>query len=597
MQLKRRKMNTNIIMLAICIIILFAIPLIGIGDRGVPFVFNDEYGYWATASYLNGFNWGEIISKIPYYSFGYGVLLAVIVAIAPSMGIAYKIALAFNGVWLVMAFLFLWKSCKYMFPKLSDTRAQLIAFTSTLFCSNYVQAHFTWPECFLYMLFCMCVYLVIKITYTRSRFSVYLLAIAATVSYYIHQRTISILIATCLVVVILLIKRKIKLVDFILMLLIMAAIYVVGAFCKGKVIANVWSSGEGALGSDISSQSNKFSYILTWNGFLDLVLSFLGKYYYVMAASFFVVPIAVSGLIKRVIHSIKNKRLSDDAVISIFLVVSLILTIGVNAFFYIIPGNLTHFVYGRYTDNVLGPFMMIGIVYLITKTLSSKEVVAHIGILIFSTIAIVLSFYRFGVHFQAPCNAVGVAYFVNEKDIDIYIGNTVILIVGLLFVLISTKVKNTGAKILFVSLILNASMIYTGLTAYDMYVGEDKKIISNAEEQAKIIANVVESNENVTVCAIMPDHSYGYPIRYAGIVLQYELGPRKVYPIDCTSFYLNDEPISVDSYPGIVYFVHSDFIDIPGMRYVTGNEDYSILISEKDEDLFECFDKLGYITK
>ena len=76
-----------------CIVIfLLIIPFLHISVRSLPYVYNDEFGYWVSAAHMVGMDWSEVFSIIPYYSYGYGFILALITSPAfLMMYSAYKL--------------------------------------------------------------------------------------------------------------------------------------------------------------------------------------------------------------------------------------------------------------------------------------------------------------------------------------------------------------------------------------------------------------------------------------------------------------------------------------------------------------------------
>ena len=58
--------------LILCSILVVIIPLANIRYFNGLSLLNDEFGYWATAGYLNGFRWDDLIQLTPYYASGYG---------------------------------------------------------------------------------------------------------------------------------------------------------------------------------------------------------------------------------------------------------------------------------------------------------------------------------------------------------------------------------------------------------------------------------------------------------------------------------------------------------------------------------------------
>ena len=89
-------------------------------------ILNDEFGYWAHAASAVGYDWKELISETPYYSWGYSIWLIPIIAILPTPLLWYKAAILLNVVFLLISYYLCYQSGSKLFPQISDKIMALI---------------------------------------------------------------------------------------------------------------------------------------------------------------------------------------------------------------------------------------------------------------------------------------------------------------------------------------------------------------------------------------------------------------------------------------------------------------------------------------
>lgn len=78
-------------------LLVFIINIRHLGSIEFFTVLDDEFGYWGNAAYLAGLDWSGVISEIPYYSYGYSLLLVPLFFIFDNPIHMYKAAIILNG--------------------------------------------------------------------------------------------------------------------------------------------------------------------------------------------------------------------------------------------------------------------------------------------------------------------------------------------------------------------------------------------------------------------------------------------------------------------------------------------------------------------
>ena len=82
--------------LSLFAVIIFCIFGYGIGKIYGMSIYPDEFGYWANAAQAAGYDWREITSLGPYYSYGYSLPLFPVLKFAGDGVAAYRIAVFMN---------------------------------------------------------------------------------------------------------------------------------------------------------------------------------------------------------------------------------------------------------------------------------------------------------------------------------------------------------------------------------------------------------------------------------------------------------------------------------------------------------------------
>lgn len=573
--IKREENNKNRIMILVVFIVLLLVPFLHISVRGLPYVYNDEFGYWASAAWFLGKDWSEVFSIIPYYSYGYGVILALLMAAVENMQDAYRLAVALNGLWLALSFVFLYKSALEIYPTVKKRNLIFVSAAATLFSSNFAQVNYTWPETFLFLLFCVQFYFIVKIARNPSSLKLIILAIVTAYSFCVHQRTLGIVVAVVVLVLILLIQKRISFRQIICFILPFTVGIMIIVICKSKVIENIWLNSSVTSGNNFSGQVSKVALIFSLEGIRNIILSFLGKVYYVFAATFFLVPFAVNTILRKWIFlKKKESNISFEVWIGIFLILALVFTIGINTLGMILPGNVTHIVYGRYTDNILGPFLLIAVIEFCRNRIDIKESIFYIVVYVLLSLSVYYSLDIYDVVFQAAINNAGIAYIVETGHIELAKGFIFVVGVWLMLHLIKKFVNNEKHTLTIISIALIAIFFVIGQKTYKKFeLDWSADSISNMEN-AQMIQELCEAYGDLEIYVIS-NIPWSFASLYPGNGIQFLLPDYKIHNVD-----INDIE-SVEWPDNAVILVHRSLGGIEGFSIVNVDGTYELLISNK----------------
>ncbi len=374
----------NRVLKIVCCVILMIAAGYKIFDLSTIHVLYDEFGYTATAAYYNGYDWSSVAEHSAYYSYGLGLLLAVIMRISNgNMILYYRLCIGMNILLLVISFIIACEIGKKLFDSVPEYIVILAAFGISFYSNTLVQTNILWTETLLYFLFWVSCWLLLK-AFESSKLKYFIgLAVCNVYMYMVHQRTLAIIIASFMIVVGWgIIKKEFKSIIFFNGILLVC-LYI-SYLLKSDVQNNLW--GMEILSKDVNDYGGQLSKVIeiitSWEGMKAFLLSFSGKVYYIFAASLMIVNGHLSGLGQL----IKEKK-SKDLGIYIYIILCLCGAIGISAIFMLHGNRQDTLIYGRYTEYVIGPVLLIGLLFLWEHKVSKKVfALTNIGFVVASVL-------------------------------------------------------------------------------------------------------------------------------------------------------------------------------------------------------------------
>lgn len=277
-------------------------------NRTIPFIYNDEYGYWASAAYFAGYDWSNIVSITSYYGYGYGFILSILLRVFPTSQQAYSAALVLNGVWWTGSFICIYKAARLLFPEKRKEIVKTVCFTAMLFPACIANMYYTWPEMLLVFLYSLNFLLMAYLKQSQKKMFYCVCIILINIyMYMVHQRTIGVVLVSCVCVLYICWRDMSPKKSLVCVLLIL-----VGFTCqlciKSNVINELWNNSSTVEGNNYSGQIEKLGNMLSLYGIWNFILSFVGKSYYVWISSFLFVFVALNQCIRSFVHFLKKKK-------------------------------------------------------------------------------------------------------------------------------------------------------------------------------------------------------------------------------------------------------------------------------------------------
>lgn len=390
--------NRRLYVFGVCLLV-FCIFQSSIGNIYGFSLYPDEFGYWASAARVRGYDWSRIASLGSYYSFGYSLILMPIVLVFGAGVTAYRAAVAVNYAMVAGCFLLLLKiadritdtgsiksdkkvaSGVLQADEIIDIRDCIICAIGAFYPPLVMYSQMTMVETEIVFLYILLSYLVTEFAYKPGVLKLIFGVITCIYMYSVHMRTIGVVIAT-MVIYMAIGLSDIRLRRYIILLLILATLAVlVFVIIKRKVIAGVfaYASSDELKINDYGSQMWKIRHILTPKGFGEFITELLGKVYYLVISSLGMLLPAVSFGIKGVFGVVRsfrdNKKTKKNSGINcvngshylgVFLLLCVAAEIAISAIYMHGSDRADSLFYGRYDEFLLPVVIVSGIYELLT---------------------------------------------------------------------------------------------------------------------------------------------------------------------------------------------------------------------------------------
>lgn len=435
-KIKQILAKNYILFIGICVIILVSTRYL---DRlNYPAVLNDEFGYWANAASLAGYDWKGLISETPYYSYGYSLfLLPIICFFSPIYW--YKVGIILNIVMLCFSYLICYKVSRKIYVDCEIKVLQLISLIVILFPSNIVYAQETWTETILYLLMWIVAYGLMKLEEKFSWLFFILLNFILAFMYMVHARSIAIVGITVLFEIIILKLHKKKYILFLLAIIIIGTVYVVNDQIKNIIIDNYYlnssTSDINNVGLDSGTITKYINRALEYGK--QIVLSFGYKLIFMIVASGMTLGFGIYNICKDIFVCIKEKGYFKATIVKGWILLSFLGELFICAIqMYNFESRKDIVVYSRYFENALGPLLLMSLVCIYLNSRENRwiHIIQDIIVLVFIPRIITIIIKAEGF-FNGICSPVmgGFYDFVeNREELSTVILSIVFLISGII---------------------------------------------------------------------------------------------------------------------------------------------------------------------
>lgn len=532
------ELQKNVILKAILVIFIFIFNMRNISSLDMPAIVGDEFGYWANAATFAGYDWSGLASSLSsYYSYGYGFILAILIKIAPSMQNAYSMAIVLNCILASGAFLLLSLSLENMCLNVDRRLIIISSAMVVMYPSIQHNTQFAWSETVLFSVFSIIACLFAKYVNEKKKKYILLLILGVTYLYMIHQRSIGVFAVTVFFIICISCldlkaehKSKANAIKIMLLLCVIIVVgLVIGKYIKDSQQSKLWNNMENVefligneeeKGSDVNDYSGqlwKIKALFSLSGVYNFLLSFLGKIFYFGLSSF---GIGYLGLIK-CFHSlyklIKNRGEGEPYEWwTCYIGMAYMAAVIVSAIYFLVPSRIDTIIYGRYSDWLASPIVLIGFLELmfIANTRKIKWVCLFT---VFNEINLLILWYAIKKYdlwfFFGTCSPIGQGFREKMKcDVHwvILMTQVVQLVMIIIFLLSSIKKE----KLKRITSVITVSMMWYFITKsaidYDINMGN--------KEEMKYLASEINKQHADNIVYYMADdvgeHWHIYSIQF-----------------------------------------------------------------------------------
>jgi hypothetical protein len=497
-------LDRKIIILAVLSLIVLLVHIDNIWNMSIPTIMDDEYGYWGNAAYLVGINWSSTVSKIPYYSFGYSLLLIPFFLTSSNTIFMYKAAILLNGIMASASFLICYDIANKIIKNRNQYFVIMVSFLISMYPTYIAYSNIAWSECLLMFVCWMLTWFFLNL---KENTSIYVLVLLGTLSgyiYMVHQRTIGILAASIIVILVMKKNDKINTKQFLCFWIALIITFLVHINLKNNIQSNLWLNNLAAQINDYSGQIVKIKELLTLGGILKALKVFLGQVFYLGASTFLLFYYGFYELLQKVMKPIlgnfrtKDVHKNDNFYMYMFILISISFSILISVIFFINPIRTNEFVFGRYSEIIIGPAMLVGFAYLSNKENISNRVFIIIAAG-FSIVSVIVNIIikTSGI---IECQTVDiVGLFAGCSSLGIFFSTLLAIFICRLLI-ISIKSKNT-ILINFTILIISCICMFFGIKDSDSIAQQNLDRI----KISKVVDTIKTEKEQLPIYFLMAD--------------------------------------------------------------------------------------------
>ncbi|MCL2335812.1 MAG: hypothetical protein FWC60_00140, partial [Firmicutes bacterium] len=475
-------------MLVTFIVALLVIRLLYIANMHVPYVLDDELGYWGNAAHLAGLNWSSALSFSFYYSYGYSLFLVPLFWLVPAQWL-YQSAIVLNCLFVVGSFLLNYATLSKLFAQLNRLLLMGISFCLCLYPAYIFQSYIAWSEAAILFILSALFFFVVRLFEKPNIFHASVVAFLSFFLYMIHQRNLGILVAVAFMVIFLTFRKTLKRKEFFSFFLVLAVCIVVHSEIKYNLIEPLYA---GNTTNDYVSILANLRTHLNLRGLLLFLQELSGQLFYLGYATFLLFPLGLMKSALETYHIVKDMRakreLSPLQFLYPLLLISAIATICISSLSMLDIARMDHAIYGRYNEPLVLLTASVGFIFLLEKTKGTRySFLASWGLLLITGI---VTYLRFRVYpFTSGFNMANVVSVYPFRVGPYTISNALIfaLIVSLVVAVYLSRPKRRVLRTVIAVAAFSLFFAITGVRAVNMIIVDAQNTNTKLSEITDIV--------------------------------------------------------------------------------------------------------------
>lgn len=482
----------------------------------IPSALNDEIGYLADAAYFAGYDWNGIMADIPYYSFGYSLFLVPLFIVFTSGQYIYIGVWLINTLCLWISFLSLLYISKYLSKTLRWELRIIICLFICLNAYTISMNRYALAESMLFAVFCLMVSVAVKLLKRPGNRSVILLSLLTILIFIVHQRALSIVLATMILLLALLLSKRILLKQGVMFAITFAFFFVILLLIKNNLQNVLWRE-QGELANDFSVQISAATLLFSIDGIKSFIYALISKTFAIGAAYFLLPFCFMIGFFKRGLQLLKHKfnDMQEKDFLYFYLGISIIFALGVSAVFSMYPIRRDQIIYTRYNEYVVGPIILCVVIDLYNNKIKYKWNELAVYVCILSGLAFFTdraSKWMEGTGYISLTTPM-LSLFYRNNSINMYaIATTMLIVFGVLYFLGYRK-----KMLYFILPLLTGVSIYSGIYTNQIFNHQDEARKAT-QEIAEVINDMYDSDKEIQLKLVRAGGAYMQ--QYYGGILQ-----------------------------------------------------------------------------
>lgn len=359
----------------------FALRLFYITKVSGPFVYADEFGYWAHAAHMTGHTWAGVMDGMGWYSFGYSFLLVPAFFLSNYMPVIYKAAVFFNVIMGIGIYGLAYLISRRIFPDMTAFQRGMFAWAASSFSSYIVYSYIAWCETLLTFLIWSVFYLVMSIEEKPTWRKCALLGAALGFAYMVHNRALAFVIAGVLCMIVFAVQKKTGFRDVLAWAAALAVMIILNGILKtyfvnliehNDVINAVGVSVKLGSANTMGGQTQKIMGLFSLDGCKRFLLNVMGQIWECLSSTYLLFGCGLAYAVYQIRQNIKSEKNIGPYLFPVLAMPLSVAMTGIFCYQYKMEAvsgkiRMDPLFYGRYNACFLGIFVLLGIGLLVTK--------------------------------------------------------------------------------------------------------------------------------------------------------------------------------------------------------------------------------------